>query len=215
MNLTPQTVLPEDINLKTIQLINTSVNAENIVQAFKSLYTYERGSKGFYRWNTIKYFLFEFEDYLKVKYRETDDKVTLNDFEDTTIEHIIPQKYVDNWDVFINRYSRGLNPDKTAMSIKVLINTLGNLTILKNGKNISLGNKGWKDKKDRFITGSYNEIDISKNVNWEHTEISKRGFEMLEFLQTKVTGLNFTDDEKYSILFFDDYIINRVNPIKK
>jgi uncharacterized protein with ParB-like and HNH nuclease domain len=205
----------EDINIKNIQLINTSVNAENIVQAFRSLYTYERGSKGFYRWNIIKYFLFEFEDYLKVKYRETDDKVTLIDFDLTTIEHIIPQKYVDNWVAFINRYSRGLNPDKTAMSIKVLINTLGNLTILKNGKNISLGNKGWKDKKDRFITGSYNEIDISKSVNWEHLDISKRGFEMLEFLQTKVTGLNFTEEEKYSILFFDDYIINRVNPIKK
>jgi len=205
----------EDIILKTIQLINTSVNAENIVQAFRSLYTYERGIKGFYRWNIIKYFLFEFEDYLKIKFRETDDKVTLNDFDDTTIEHIIPQKYVDNWGVFINRYSRGLNPDKTALSIKVLINTLGNLTILKNGKNISLGNKGWKDKKDRFITGSYNEIDISKNVNWEHVDISKRGFHMLEFLQTKVTGLNFTEEEKYSILFFDDYIINRVNPIKK
>jgi len=205
----------EDIILKTIQLINTSVNAENIVQAFRSLYTYERGNKGFYRWNIIKYFLFEFEDYLKIKFRETDDKVTLNDFDDTTIEHIIPQKYVDNWGVFINRYSRGLNPDKTALSIKVLINTLGNLTILKNGKNISLGNKGWKDKKDRFITGSYNEIDISKNVNWEHVDISKRGFHMLEFLQTKVTGLNFTEEEKYSILFFDDYIINRVNPIKK
>jgi uncharacterized protein with ParB-like and HNH nuclease domain len=205
----------EDINIKNIQLINTSVNAENIVQAFRSLYTYERGSKGFYRWNIIKYFLFEFEDYLKVKYKETDDKVTLNDFEETTIEHIIPQKYVDNWSVFINEYSSGFDQDKTAISIKVLINTLGNLTILKNGKNISLGNKGWKDKKDRFITGSYNEIDISKNANWEHHDISRRGFEMLEFLQTKVTGLNFTEDEKYSILFFDDYIINRVNPIKK
>ncbi len=74
------------------------------------------------------------------------------------------------------------------MAEKILINTLGNLTILKNGKNSSLGNLGWNEKRERYRTGSYNEIDISKNAVWTQNEIKKRGADMLAFLEGKIDG---------------------------
>ena len=95
------------------------------------------------------------------------------------------------------------------MAHKVLINTLGNLTILKNGKNSSLGNLGWADKKNRFSTGSYNEIDISKNTDWTKKEILKRGIEMLLFLENKINGLKFTEEEKNKMLFYEEDVIKK------
>ena len=196
---------------KTEDLINISVSVPNIIQSFKYLFTYERGAKGFHRWGNLKYFLFEYEEFLKLKTQETNDKVTLDDFGETTIEHIIPQQFWDNWKEEVNSVTDGLvEEEKIEQTRKVLLNTLGNLTILKNGKNSSLGNRGWKEKKERFRTGSYNEIEISKHDKWTKLNISERGAEMLKFLETKVTGLTFTDEEIKKTLYFDDYITERL-----
>jgi uncharacterized protein with ParB-like and HNH nuclease domain len=200
----------EGIIKKTEDLINIAVNVPNIIHSFKYLFTYERGAKGFHRWGNLKYFLFEYEDFLKLKAQETNDKVTLDDFDKTTIEHIIPQHFRENWKEEVDSVTNGLEEEeKIEQTRKVLLNTLGNLTILKNGKNSSLGNKGWKEKRERFRTGSYNEIEISKHDQWTKLNISERGVEMLKFLETKVTGLTFTEDEIKKTLHFDDYIIER------
>ncbi len=202
----------EEIIQKIEDLISISVSVPNIIQSFKYLYTYERGAKGFHRWGNLKYFLFEYEEFLKLKAQETNDKVTLDDFGETTIEHIIPQQFWDNWKDEVNNVTNTLEEkDKIEQTIKVLLNTLGNLTILKNGKNSSLGNKGWEEKKERFRTGSYNEIAISKHDKWTKTNISDRGVEMLKFLETKVTGLTFTDEDIKKTLFFDDYITELID----
>jgi uncharacterized protein with ParB-like and HNH nuclease domain len=196
---------------KTEDLINRNISVPDIIHSFKALFIYVNGNKGFHRWSGLKYFLFEYEEFLKMKSKETNDKVTLDDFSETTIEHIIPQHFGDNWQNEVNSVTSGLVEDeKIAQTRKVLLNTLGNLTILKNGKNSSLGNKGWAEKKDRFRTGSYNEIAISNNDNWTKQKISERGSEMLHFLQTKVTGLTFTDEDIKGILYFDDYIAERI-----
>lgn len=198
------------INQKQIDLLNMPVVIPNIIQSFKYLFTYERGAKGFHRWSNLKYFLFEYEEYLKKIARETNDKVTIDDFFETTIEHIIPQHFWDNWQTEVNALTDGIEDDKIEQSRKVLINTLGNLTILKNGKNSSLGNKSWNDKKNRFRTGSYNEIDISQHSCWTKDKIAQRGKEMLKFLETKINGLIFSDNDIEKILFYDDFIINKI-----
>ena len=84
------------------------------------------------------------------------------------------------------------------------------MTILKNGKNSSLGNKSWNDKKERFRTGSYNEIDISTHDIWTKDEIAQRGNEMLKFLEAKVSGLIFTEVDIEKVLFYDDNIIDKI-----
>lgn len=200
----------EGINQKQRELLNTAVAVPNIIQSFKSLFTYERGAKGFHRWGALKYFLFEYEEDLKQIARETNDKVTIDDYLDTTIEHIIPQQFWDNWQDTVNGFTEGLEDDDIEQGRKVLINSLGNLTILKNGKNSSLGNKSWTDKKERFRTGSYNEIDISKHDTWTKDKIAERGSKMLKFLETKVGGLTFTADDIEKVLFYDENIIDKV-----
>ena len=57
-----------------------------------NLFTYVNGNKGFHRWGTLKYFLFEYEEILKKRCNETDDKINIDNYEDTSIEHIIPPK---------------------------------------------------------------------------------------------------------------------------
>ena len=198
-----------EINNKIEELIQTPIVNQNLIQNMNNLFTYERGAKGFHRWGTLKYFLFAYEEKLKEQFRETNDKVSIDDYESTTIEHIIPQQFGDNWTTVVNDFTAGLEEDEIPMAHKVLINTLGNLTILKNGKNSSLGNLGWADKKNRFSTGSYNEIDISKNTDWTKKEILKRGIEMLLFLENKINGLKFTEEEKNKMLFYEEDVIKK------
>ncbi|GHT03792.1 hypothetical protein AGMMS49525_09450 [Bacteroidia bacterium] len=199
--------LLEECNL----LLNKPIENSNIINGFKYLFTYERGAKGFHRWWNLKYFLFEYEEFLKDKALETNDKVTLNDFDNTTIEHIIPQQFWDNWIEVVNEVTNNLEDEnKVNQTRKVLINTLGNLTILKNGKNASLGNRSWQEKRERFSTGSYNEIAISKYEKWDKNTVAKRGKDMLMFLETKVSGLSFSDEDLAQSLFFDDYIIENI-----
>ena len=73
-----------------------------------------------------------------------------------------------------------------------------------------MGNRGWKEKKERFRTGSYNEISISIFDNWTKQNIAERGKNMLRFLEYKINGLKFSDQDIEKILFFDDYIIDSI-----
>lgn len=199
----------DGINNKIESLIQIPIVNQNLIQNMNNLFTYERGSKGFHRWGALKYFLFAYEEKLKEQFRETNDKVSIEDYDSTTIEHIIPQEFSTNWTNVVGDFEVGLEEDDLPMAHKILINTLGNLTILKNGKNSSLGNLGWTEKQNRFTTGSYNEIEISKNTDWTKKEILKRGIKMILFLENKIDGLKFTDEEKKRILFYEEQVIKQ------
>lgn len=218
-NLTIDELKEDDKNLTIDDLLKEiehyiaqPINNLNLITGFKNLFTYERGQKGFHRWGCLKYFLFEYENHLKKEAKEPNDKVTLDDFNSTTIEHIIPQSWQDNWQKEVKEVTKKLKDDyKIEQARKVIINTLGNLTILKDEKNSSVGKDSWKDKRKRYTTGSYNEIAISKYEQWDKISIKKRGINMLNFLEIKVSGLKFLDSEMDNVLFYDEYIIERIN----
>ncbi|RQO77807.1 hypothetical protein DBR40_07475 [Pedobacter sp. KBW01] len=195
-----------EIQDRLINLINVEVPAVNMVHFFNYAYGYERGAKGFHRWSTLKYFLFEYEAYLKKRFKETGNKVDLSDYDETTIEHIIPQHYQDNWSTEMEEVTQNLTEQHAYHGTKVMLNTLGNLTILKGGKNASLGNKSWDEKRKRFQSGSYNEIDIAINPVWNRETISKRGADMLGFMVSKIHGLSLTPAEMEQILFSNEDI---------
>ncbi|MBK7128266.1 MAG: DUF262 domain-containing protein [Crocinitomicaceae bacterium] len=192
------------------ELLSIPVDIQSIIRSFNALFTYVRGANGFHRWSALKYFLFEYDNYLKLVSRETNDKVLLSEFYETTIEHVIPQSFKENWQSELLSLTEVGNDERIALMQKVIINSLGNLTILKNGKNSSLGNKSWATKKERFRTGSYNEIDISSYELWTINSIIQRGTEMLKFLETKIDGLSFSESDIEKILFYEDFIINTV-----
>ncbi|MBO2546014.1 DUF262 domain-containing protein [Salegentibacter sp. BDJ18] len=149
-----------------------------------------RKGEGFYSWNGLRYFLFEYELYLQRK-ANGNTKVRWSDFnkrkKEDTIEHIYPQTPTENcWTEDFNMYSQ--------KERKVLLHNLGNLVLLGQSKNSELQNKCFEFKdqhvnsdgdKVGYFNGAYSEIEVSSYKSWTPQQIEKRGKEMLDFLETR------------------------------
>jgi hypothetical protein len=199
-----------NIELQIDSLLESPYSVENLIQSLNLLYSYVKGNKGFHRWGPMKYFLFEYETKLKRDANEDNDKVSINDYDETTIEHIIPQDFTENWNDSVSDFCDGISEENREFAVKVLINSLGNLTILKGGKNSSLSNRSWAEKKVRFRFGSYNEINVSAHENWTRKEVHARAIDMIEFLKTKLVGLQLSEDETNRLLYAENDIISHV-----
>ena len=151
---------------------------------------------GFYSWNGLRYFLYEYELYLQ---DSANTKVSWEDFakrnKEDTIEHIYPQTATDPyWKKrfgYYNSTERRLN-----------LNSLGNLLLLSRSKNSKLQNYSFDEKKclcDRrtgqeigYYNGSYSEIQVSQKKEWTADEIKNRGVDMLRFME-KRWNFRFSD----------------------
>jgi len=150
---------------------------------------FEKG-EGFYSWNGLRYFLYEYELYLQNK-ANGNTKLSWVDFQkrkkEDSIEHIYPQNPKDKcWTSEFNAYSK--------KERKMLLNSLGNLVLLAQSKNSELQNKcfSFKNKHTNkhghevgFFNGSYSEIEVSSYGKWTPKEILARGEKMLEFLEER------------------------------
>jgi len=199
--------------------IKKEINTQYVVESFKYLFTPVTGRHGFHRWHALKYFLFAYEEYLQQtkftnEFKETNEKISLDQFDIIQIEHVLPKNWSNFWGTEMNEYLEGfgaIDDDNKNHAEKVLINSLGNLTIL-GPKNQGVQDHSWSEKKHCFSAGSYNEMEISHYYDqWTYKSIQKRGEDMLKFLCDKVMD-NFSFDEQTTreILFNRDYIIKRV-----
>jgi len=157
----------------------------------------EQKEDGYYSWNGLKYFLYEYELYLMDK-AKGNAKITWHDFnkrkKEDTIEHIYPQTPNDEcWKVAFKE-----NDKKQKKS---LLNCLGNLLLLGQSKNSELQNKCFDFKKKHknrngdevgYFNGSYSEIDVACYQNWTANEIKERGLKMIYFLEER-WGINIDD----------------------
>lgn len=186
-------------------------NNDTVISQFNGLFSYVRSNKGFHRWWGLKYFLMEYENYLQtIVYKEDLPHVQWSNFFEVNIEHIMPQNYSTNWKVEMEDYLNGreFDGERKEMAQKILINTLGNLTILKDKKNSSLQDDSWELKRQRYESGSFNELEISQNKKWNQFTILERGRNMVHFLETKVSGLKFSEEEIKALLFVkEDYYV--------
>lgn len=170
---------------------------------------FERG-EGFYSWNGLRYFLFEYELYLQNNARGN-EKISWSDYskrkKEDTIEHIYPQTPKDDcWTSKFNMYSK--------KERGTLLNSLGNLVLLGHSKNSELQNKCF-DFKNRhknkdgnevgFFNGSYSEIEVSSHNQWTPNDIKLRGEKMLDFLEQRwfMEFDEWTDVSKESLLQLD------------
>jgi hypothetical protein len=164
---------------------------------------------GFYNWNGLRYFLYEYE-MEKVRQRgsqKIDWKLFVKSEKDkVSIEHIYPQT-PDNkcWKDDFKGYKK---------SQQVFFQgTLGNLLPLSLSINSSIQNDCFNDKKnpkfnDRkekirqgYLDGSHSEIEVSAYDKWNPDNILDRGYKLLEFMENR-WGLKFeTDDAKAELLF--------------
>ena len=159
---------------------------------------YDR-DKGYYSWNGLNYFLYEYELYLQER-ASGNQKVSWIDFnkrkKEETIEHIYPQTPKDDcWNFGFSDYS-----DEGK---KQICHSLGNLVLLAGSKNSELQNKCFEFKKKHtntsgnevgFFNGSFSEIQVSSYDKWAPEEIVNRGFDLLNFLEYR-WGINFGDWE--------------------
>jgi hypothetical protein len=190
--------------------IETQLNPKSIADGFRYLFTYVNGNKGFHRWSALKYFLFAYEEKLQKEFNETNEKISIKNFPETQIEHILPYNWRNHWETEMNEFLKTFDEDNKEYAIKVLLNSLGNLTIL-DVKNQRLKDDPWSKKKECFRTGSYNEIEISDYEQWNFKSIQKRGEKMLRFLCEKIReGFSLDIDISREILFDSYYIIKRI-----
>ena len=93
------------------------------------------------------------------------------------VEHVLPQTWTDEWP-FPDGQTHEVYSDKPdALARRTLVHSLGNLTLLTGGLNISSGNSGFSTKKEKFEehTGLFLNKWFAKKDLWTETEIRERG----------------------------------------
>lgn len=109
-----------------------------------------------------------------------------------TVEHILPQSWVENWPLADGTqgmtYSElweAADDDPRAAATKArhaALQTLGNLTILTQPLNSAVSNSGWEKKKPEMLLHSL--LPINQNlhnvITWDETAIQKRGEELFQ-----------------------------------
>ena len=183
--------------------IDEMINMNFRMQKFKDLIDekFEDEGTGYYGWNYIYYFLFEYDLYLKETSRGHEGKaidwVKFTEYKKDylSIEHIYPQKDdKECWKKVFGKYSK-----KKKNAIK---NSLGNLLPLSTQRNSAFQNNCFKEKKDDgrgggYCVGSFSEAEVNKLKDWNVDSIINRGTKMLDFMEKR---WNISIDDKLALL---------------
>lgn len=168
---------------------------------------------GFYYWNGLRYFLYEYE-MDKVRQRgsqKIDWKLFVKSEKDkVSIEHIYPQTPTHKtWKENFKDYKKSQQG--------FFQGTLGNLLPLSQSINSSLQNDCFDDKKNPkfndkkekirqgYSDGSHSEIEVAGYDIWNPDNILDRGNKLLEFME-KRWDLKFEDDYAMAELLFLDFM---------
>lgn len=114
---------------------------------------------------------------LESKLREVAGSQTvLHPFTKYTLEHLMPQKWEDNWEI-----PSGLNEVEESefkKNRKKVIATLGNMAIITQGLNSSASNNKWKKKLDGGLRDKAGDLltmkDVVNKPNWDESTIASR-----------------------------------------
>lgn len=164
-------------------------------------------SDGFYAWNDLRYFLFEYEEYLK--HSRGVPKLGWKNFiknekDKISIEHIYPQTADDPyWTGKFDGYKKKQK--------RYLMGSLGNLLPLSSSINSSLQNDSFPAKKDLktgangkvirngYANGSYSELEVASLEDWTAEEIRNRGLKLFAFMEER-WNINIEDYGKHEML---------------
>lgn len=169
---------------------------------------------GFYYWNGLRYFLYEYE-MEKVRQRgsqKIDWRLFVKSEKDkVSIEHIYPQTPThSSWKSSFKGHKKSQLP--------FFQGTLGNLLPLSQSINSSLQNDCFDDKKKAkynekkekirqgYSDGSHSEIEVSGYEVWNSETILDRGNKLLEFMEQR-WDLKFEDETAKAELLFLDFML--------
>lgn len=153
----------------------------HVIEVFKD--------KGFYRWPSVRYFLFEYNLSLQAKSKTHRPKLNWAEFNENeddfiSVEHIYPQRAR-------HPYWQERFRDLSQKQREALRESLGNLLPLSTRKNSSLSNKPFPEKVDSglgtvgYRFGCYAENEVTKNEHWTPDFILNRGLKLLEFMEKR------------------------------
>ncbi|QNN61754.1 DUF4268 domain-containing protein [Erysipelothrix inopinata] len=167
----------------------TNANTDYALQNYVTKIEKNFDSKlGYYGWNTVRYFLYEYE--ISLAKKNNIEKLDWNLFtrserDKVSIEHILPQKPSKYY--WRNTY-RQFDSDE----IISLSGSLGNLLPLSQSINSSLQNDSFEDKKISkldgrrgYENGSHSEIEVSKYEDWTAEIIYQRSIKLLNFMEKR------------------------------
>ena len=143
---------------------------------------------GYFAWNGLRYFLFEYEEFLREYKGVNSPKIIWEKYKDSeTIEHILPQKTdsVPEWANILNQTPEIKNKrgNNRVFNIRKLKNSLGNLVPLSKSINSELKNKPFAEKAEQhYKNGSYAELEISQSKKWDKQAIENRSEKLLDFM---------------------------------
>lgn len=169
---------------------------------------------GFYSWSGIRYFLYEYEEYLRIESKNYSEKLIWSDWDDDlrdykSVEHIYPQRAQHKyWKERFDRYS----PNERSL----LRHTIGNLVPISIPKNSSLQNKPFPEKvcneKNNvgYKYGSYSEIELTDEKDWSGKEILIRGVKLIKFM-SKRWKINFGTTEDIIKFLKLEFVLNKEN----
>ncbi len=147
--------------------------------------------EGYYSWNGLSYFLYEYE--LSLRGKNYENRINWEEYTNTkadyrSIEHILPQDASKEcWRKAFGKFDKA--------KLKAITNSLGNLVPLSSPKNSQLRNACFGKKKEKgFKNGSYAEQEINESKTWTYKEIEKRGKKLLQFLADNWDVREFNDE---------------------
>lgn len=149
---------------------------------------YKIGRDGFYNWEGLRYFLYEYEQWLRDRAKQSTEKLswealTHHKKDHVTVEHIFPQTASDPyWKERFDVYSE--------QELIHLTHSLGNLLPLSRAKNSSLQNDSFPLKKNNkqgvgYYNGSASENELATKPEWNSSDILHRGIDLLKFMEER------------------------------
>ena len=145
--------------------------------------------KRFYNWDGLKYFLFEYENYLYSLENNGIPKINWDEWnkekKEETVEHIYPQT-PDQKDECWNSIFGNFNEEQR----RKLCNSLGNLLIISRAKNSMEQNfcferKRGDENNKGYYKGTFSEIEVSRMQEWGPVQILERGLKLLKFMEDR------------------------------
>ena len=193
----------------------TDANIEYAIPNFVTkIEKYFSNGGGFYYWNSIRYFLYEYETSLAQK--NNIDRIgswemfTKTEKDKVSIEHILPQtpsKYY--WQ---NQYRQFTDEE-----VEMLAGALGNLLPLSQSVNSSLQNDSFYDKKTTkagrrgYENGCHSEIEVAKYNDWTAENIYTRSKELLEFMENR-WKFSFNNEQLDKLVYVNFAVDGRTVP---
>lgn len=184
-----------------------SPSADFDTQSFKTyIGRHFKNGGGFYWWNGLHYFLYEYE---QEKVRQNGNPkidwalFVKSEKDKVSIEHIYPQTPEHQyWKKAFRK-----NNDKQKM---YLTGSLGNLLPLSSSKNSSMHNDSFPNKKAPvgkshrgYSDGSHSEIEVAGYSDWNANAILDRGLKLLEFMERRWDVKFKSLEDMKSVLFLE------------